>query len=109
MSEGKGTRKRARGIVQSDKMDKSVTVAVTTLGKHPLYGKYMRRVRKHMAHDPQNSAREGDLVEIESTRPLSARKRWRIVRILRRGQQTDVPGPQELTAQAQAGEQDTTA
>ncbi len=109
MSEGKGTRKRAQGIVQSDKMDKSVTVAVTTLVKHPLYGKYIHRVRKHMAHDPQNSARQGDLVEIESTRPLSARKRWRIVRILRRGQEADVPGPEEISAQAQAGEPDATA
>jgi small subunit ribosomal protein S17 len=109
MSEKKGTRKRARGIVQSDKMDKSVTVAVTILEKHPLYGKYMRRVTKHMAHDPQNSARRGDLVEIESTRPLSRRKRWRVVRILRRGQEADVPGPEELMAQAQAEERDLTA
>ncbi len=51
MSEGKGTRKRARGIVQSDKMDKSVTVAVTTLVKHPLYGKYVHRVQQ--AHGPR--------------------------------------------------------
>ncbi len=62
-----------------------------------------------MAHDPQNSCRRGDLVEIESTRPLSARKRWRVVRILRRGQEADVPGPEELAAQAQAGEPEVTA
>ena len=101
MTEKKNTRKRAQGVVQSDKMDKTVIVAVTSLVKHPLYGKYMKRVSKHMAHDPQNSAHRGDLVEIESTRPLSRSKRWRVVRVLRRGLEADVPGPDELTAEAQ--------
>ena len=109
MSDQKGTRKRARGVVQSDKMDKSVTVAVTRLVKHPLYGKYMHRVSKHMAHDPQNSAHRGDLVEIESTRPLSRRKRWRVVRILRRALEADVPGPEELTADVQPSAPEVTA
>jgi small subunit ribosomal protein S17 len=109
MSEQGRTRKRARGVVQSDKMDKSVTVAVTSLVKHPLYGKYMQRVSKHMAHDPQNSAHRGDLVEIEATRPLSRRKRWRVVRILRRALEADVPGPDELTGDAQLSEPEVTA
>ena len=99
MTEKKNTRKRMQGVVKSDKMDKSVVVAVTRLVKHPLYGKYMKQVSKHMAHDPENSAHNGDLVELESTRPLSRRKRWRVVRILRRGLEADVPGPEELAAQ----------
>jgi len=77
-------RQRARGVVQSDKMEKTVTVAVERLVKHPLYGKYMRRRSRFMAHNPGNYAKAGDLVEIESTRPLSRRKRWRVVRILER-------------------------
>ena len=109
MTEKKTTRKRAQGVVQSDKMDKSVIVAVTNLVKHPLYGKYMKRVSKHMAHNPQNNARRGDLVEIESTRPLSRRKCWRVVRVLRRGLQADVPGPEELSAEAQSSAPEATA
>jgi len=97
-----------RGVVQSDKMDKTVTVAVTSLVKHPLYGKYIHRVRKHMAHDPQNTAREGDLVEIESTRPLSRRKRWRVVRVVRRGSQ-QLPGPATVSPEAASPEPETTA
>lgn len=79
-----GSAKRVRGVVKSDKMDKSITVRVERLVKHPMYGKYLRRDSAFMAHDPENVARAGDLVEIESTRPLSARKRWRLVRVIRR-------------------------
>ncbi|MGD2175441.1 MAG: 30S ribosomal protein S17 [Candidatus Brocadiaceae bacterium] len=90
-------RKRVQGVVESDRMDKTVTVTVERLVQHPLYGKHMRRKSTFMAHDPHNDAREGDLVEIESTRPLSRRKRWRIVRILRRA-------PRELAEPSELGE-----
>jgi small subunit ribosomal protein S17 len=76
--------KRVRGLVKSDKMDKTITVSVERLVKHPRYGKYVRRSSTLMAQNPQNRARQGDLVEIESTRPLSKRKNWRLVRVLRR-------------------------
>ncbi|MFO8008959.1 MAG: 30S ribosomal protein S17 [Candidatus Brocadiia bacterium] len=82
--EGTSERKRLQGVVKSDKMDKTVTVTVERLVQHPLYKKYIRRNSTLMAHDPHNDAHEGDLVEVESTRPLSRRKRWRLVRILRR-------------------------
>ena len=93
------------GVVKSDKMQKSVTVTVERLVKHPRYAKYIRRKSTFMAHDPEQSAREGDLVEIESTRPLSRRKRWRVVRVLRHGPgsrpATSKPRPKE-TADAEA-------
>ena len=77
-------RKRLQGVVRSDKADKTVTVMVERLVRHPLYGKHVRRRATFMAHDPQNEAHEGDLVEIEGTRPLSRRKRWRVARVLSR-------------------------
>jgi small subunit ribosomal protein S17 len=68
-------------------MEKTITVTVERLVKHPRYGKYIRRNSTFMAHDPHNDAREGDVVEIEETRPLSRRKRWRLIRVIRRAQQ----------------------
>jgi len=68
-----------QGQVVSDKMDKTVVVAVQTASRHPLYKKAMRRVRKYMAHDEANACRVGDTVEIIETRPLSHRKRWCVV------------------------------
>jgi len=70
------------GQVVSDKMDKTVVVAVATLVRHPIYGKIMRRTTKFKAHNEQNEAREGDVVEIMETRPLSKDKRWRVSRIV---------------------------
>ncbi len=84
MSETKIGRDRAQGLVKSDKMDKTISVVVERVVRHPHYGKYLRRKTSFLVHDPQNQARQGDTVEIESTRPLSRRKRWRLVRILRR-------------------------
>ncbi len=81
-------RKRAQGIVKSGKMDKTITVEVERLQKHRRYGKYVRYSSKFMAHDPQNDAREGDLVEIEETRPLSKNKSWRLVSIKKRAAET---------------------
>src|SRR3954447_2710072 len=75
-------RKVRRGYVVSDKMDKTVVVAVEDRVKHPLYGKVLRRTSKVKAHDEANTAGVGDLVLIMETRPLSATKRWRLVEIL---------------------------
>ena len=73
-----------QGRVVSDKMDKSITVAVERKVKHPLYGKYIRRTTKLMAHDETNNAHIGDTVRIMETRPLSKNKRWRLVEVLER-------------------------
>ncbi|TWP37372.1 30S ribosomal protein S17 [Leekyejoonella antrihumi] len=77
-------RKTLRGYVVSDKMDKTVVVEVEDHVKHALYGKVMRRTSKVQAHDEENSAGIGDLVRLMETRPLSARKRWRLVEIVER-------------------------
>lgn len=79
-------RKTRIGRVVSNKMDKTVTVAVDRVFQHPLYGKRMVRTKKYMAHDENNECREGDLVLIMETRPLSKRKRWRVVKVLERAQ-----------------------
>jgi small subunit ribosomal protein S17 len=73
------------GIVSSDKMTKTVTVRVDRLVKHPMYRKYIKRRKKFMAHD-ELGARIGDKVRIVETRPLSARKRWRVVEIIQRAE-----------------------
>ncbi|MGM0737926.1 MAG: 30S ribosomal protein S17 [Bacteroidota bacterium] len=75
-------RKQRTGRVVSDKMDKSITVAIERQIKHPIYGKFITKTRKYMAHDEQNEAKPGDLVRIIETRPLSKHKRWRLVEIL---------------------------
>ena len=77
-------RKVREGYVVSDKMDKTVVVAVEDQVKHPLYGKVMRRTSKLKAHDEQNQCGIGDRVLLMETRPLSATKRWRVVEILER-------------------------
>ena len=78
----RGYRKTREGLVVSDKMDKTVVVAVEDRFKHPLYGKVVRRTSKLKAHDEGNSAGIGDRVLLMETRPLSATKRWRVVEIL---------------------------
>jgi small subunit ribosomal protein S17 len=75
-------RKVREGLVVSDKMDKTVVVAVEDRVKHPLYGKVIRRTSKLKAHDEANAAGVGDRVLLMETRPLSASKRWRIVQII---------------------------
>lgn len=82
----KGRRKVRVGVVVSDKMDKTVVVAVMRSYRHPLYKKTIRRTKKYMAHDEHNECRVGDRVEIVETRPLSRRKRWRVRQILERAQ-----------------------
>ena len=78
----RNARKVREGIVTSDKMDKTITVAIEQRVKHALYGKVMRRTEKVKAHDEENTAGIGDHVVIMETRPLSASKRWRLVEIL---------------------------
>jgi len=78
----RGDRKVREGLVVSDKMDKTIVVAVEDRFKHPLYGKVVRRTSKLKAHDESNSAGIGDRVLLMETRPLSATKRWRMVEIL---------------------------
>ena len=75
-------RKRLEGLVVSDKMDKTVVVAVEDRVKHALYGKVLRQTSRLKAHDEQNECGTGDRVLIMETRPLSATKRWRVVEIL---------------------------
>jgi small subunit ribosomal protein S17 len=83
-AEVRGFRKTREGLVVSDKMDKTVVVAVEDRVKHPLYGKVIRRTNKLKAHDEGNDAGVGDRVLLMETRPLSATKRWRVVEILER-------------------------
>lgn len=82
----RNNRKTRRGYVVSDKMQKTVVVAVEDRVKHPLYGKVMRRTTKVKAHDEASAAALGDLVRIMETRPLSATKRWRVVEIVEKAQ-----------------------
>jgi small subunit ribosomal protein S17 len=79
---GRNDRKTRNGLVVSDKMDKTVVVAVEDRVKHPLYGKVLRRTSKVKVHDEANTAGVGDRVLIMETRPMSATKRWRLVEIL---------------------------
>ena len=81
-AEARGFRKTREGLVVSDKMDKTVVVAVEDRVKHALYGKVIRRTNKLKAHDEQNAAGIGDRVLLMATRPISATKRWRVVEIL---------------------------
>ena len=78
----RGKRKVREGLVVSDKMDKTVVVAVEDRVKHALYGKIIRRTTKYKAHDEANECGVGDRVRLMETRPLSATKRWRVVEIL---------------------------
>jgi len=78
----RGARKTREGLVVSDKMEKTVVVAVEDRVKHALYGKVIRRTSKLKAHDEQNACGVGDRVLLMETRPLSASKRWRVVEVL---------------------------
>ena len=84
MEKTRGQRKVRVGEVVSNKMDKSISVAVVRRVKHPVYGKYIKRTMKLMAHDEKNASNEGDVVKIMETRPLSGKKRWRLVEIVER-------------------------
>ena len=94
------------GYVVSDKREKTITVEVSRLVKHPRYGKFQYRSTRFHAHDEKNEAKLGDKVEIESTRPLSKQKRYRLVKIIERGadlagvvlKDTEVPGAKKKEA-----------
>lgn len=82
----RGKRKVRYGTVVSDKMDKTIVVAVERLVQHPVYGRVIKRRTKLFAHDEANQCRVGDKVKIMETRPLSRKKRWRLVEIVKRGE-----------------------
>ena len=82
MTSERGLRKNKIGIVISDKMDKSRVIAVKRYLKHPFYGKFIRKTSKFMVHDENNESHTGDVIKIMETRPLSKRKRWRLVEII---------------------------
>ena len=77
-------RKSIRGVVVSDRMEKTRVISVERVFRHATYGKTVRRSSKFYAHDEANESRSGDLVEIVSTRPMSRLKRWRVARILQK-------------------------
>ncbi|MCL1938224.1 MAG: 30S ribosomal protein S17 [Candidatus Azobacteroides sp.] len=80
--ETRNLRKERIGVVSSNKMDKSVTVAVKWKEKHPIYGKFVNKTKKFHVHDEKNECSIGDTVRIMETRPLSKTKRWRLVEII---------------------------
>lgn len=82
--EERNLRKTKAGIVTSNKMDKTIAVKVERMLKHPIYGKFVKRSKKFLAHDETNDAKIGDVVRIMETRPLSKLKSWRLLEILER-------------------------
>jgi small subunit ribosomal protein S17 len=82
MAEERKIRKTKTGVVSSDKMDKTITVAVERKVKHPIYGKFVKKTTKFHAHDDNNETKPGDVVKIMETRPLSKTKRWRLVEVI---------------------------
>src|SRR5438093_5529539 len=100
----RGKRKTKVGRVVSDRMDKTIVVSVERLARHPLYKRVIRLTTKFKAHDEQNDARTGDTVLIEESRPLSATKRWRLVRVVARagehGSPADIVAEEAATSEA---------
>lgn len=84
MEENRNLRKERIGVVTSNKMEKSIVVAEVKRVKHPMYGKFVLKTKKYVAHDEKNDCREGDTVKIMETRPMSKTKCWRLVEILER-------------------------
>jgi small subunit ribosomal protein S17 len=84
METTRNTRRERVGVVTSNSMEKSIVIAVKTKIKHPIYGKFVNRTSKFMAHDEENTCNVGDTVKITETRPLSKSKRWRLIEIIER-------------------------
>ena len=84
MEQKRTHRKTRTGTVVSDRMEKTIVVAVEKKVQHPTYRKFVRRRKKYKAHDAENTARIGDIVLLEETRPLSKDKRWKLVEVIRR-------------------------
>lgn len=80
----KPSKKTRIGVVSSNKMEKTITVQVERRLRHPIYGKYVKKTKKFMAHDEKNDCNIGDTVKIMESRPLSAKKRWRLVEVIER-------------------------
>lgn len=84
MEGNRNLRKERTGAVVSNKMDKTIVVAVKRKVKHPIYGKFVNKTTKFVAHDEENTCNEGDIVRIMETRPMSKNKNWRLVEIIER-------------------------
>jgi small subunit ribosomal protein S17 len=84
METTRNTRRERVGVVVSNSMEKSITISVKQKIKHPIYGKFVNKTTKFMAHDEENTCNVGDTVKISETRPLSKNKRWRLVEIIER-------------------------
>jgi small subunit ribosomal protein S17 len=84
METTRNTRRERIGVVVSSNMDKSIVISVKQKIKHPIYGKFVNKTTRFMAHDEQNTCQVGDTVKISETRPLSKNKRWRLVEIIER-------------------------
>jgi small subunit ribosomal protein S17 len=84
METTRNTRRERVGVVVSSKMDKSITISVKQKIKHPIYGKFVNKTSRFMAHDEENTCNVGDTVKISETRPLSKNKRWRVIEIIER-------------------------
>jgi len=84
METTRNTRRERVGVVVSSNMDKSIVISVKQKIKHPIYGKFVNKTTRFMAHDEQNTCQVGDTVKISETRPLSKNKRWRLVEIIER-------------------------
>ena len=78
----RNSRKERKGVVVSDKRDKTITVAVERRTQHPKYKRVVKKTKKYTAHDEENACNEGDIVRIMETRPLSKTKRWRLIEII---------------------------
>ena len=96
------SRKIREGIVISDKMQKTIVVRINRLVQHPTYPRTVRRANTFKAHDEKNEAKTGDLVRIMETRPLSKEKRWRLLKVVRRGAGSDAPAPSGTPAVVEA-------
>lgn len=86
----RGVRKERTGVVTSDKMDKTIVVAVTDRFRHAVYGKTVTRTKKFHAHDEKNEAHVGDTVRIMETRPISRQKRWRLIEVVTKSVRRDL-------------------
>lgn len=84
MESTRNLRKERIGVVVSNKMEKSITIAVQSKVKHPMYGKFIKKTSKFMAHDEKNDCNIGDTVKIMETRPMSKNKNWRLVEVIER-------------------------
>ena len=84
MENTRNLRKERIGVVVSNKMEKSITIAVESKVKHPMYGKFIKKTSKFMAHDEKNDCNVGDTVKIMETRPMSKNKNWRLVEVIER-------------------------